>query len=352
MKKRILALVLSTVMLLGETLPVMAQNDVVEATDEAVVESEEDASEETEEIAEEGSDVVVEEFMDETEEAAPVSADAFEVPVEFEGLETVEKNVEYDEENGIAAVTLVAKLPVDETTDAQAAGTYWQLGAEKMWNIPAGTITVNDKTYDLNTNIAYYSAVNYRMRKIKAVDDLKAQVASSGIYDMAKDLTTMGVFAPEVIKIKYSEKKNKNAGEGNFTIKVSVDKKIAKALGISGKSLKGLKKAAKQITKAAKANKASFTIIPADFRVMNAYGDVYISITMYYNLFTRAFIRYGNFALRGRLEENAPSDKSKWKKIPSKDFKKKIKKAANGCDITITPKNKNLLGDPVTYELR
>ena len=135
-------------------------------------------------------------------------------------------------------------------------------------------------------------------------------------------------------------------------MKASVNKKIAKQLGIAGKSLKALKKAAKQFNKAAKAAPASFTINPAYLTIMHAYDDVYVQITLWYNMFTKAFVKWSNFAYRVRLDENAPSDKKKWPKLPAKDFKKKIKKVTNGCNVTITPKNKNFVGDPYTYELR
>ncbi len=355
MKKRVLALMMSAVMLLSETLPVMATEDtVVVSEDEAVIEevADAEADEEIEDVVFD-SEIVVEDLpaaVDETADAELAAEAATEL---IDGLEVVDKQVEINEEAGLEIVTLTAKISPDAATVADA-GTYWQLGGESTLNIAGGAFMANGKSYDLNTNVMYYSIVNYRARNIKPVDDLKAEVVKSGIYDLAKDLTVTGAFNPEVIKWKFSAKKAKNAGAAaaSFTVKASVDKNIAKSLGITGKSLKTLKKAAKQLSKVAKKTKALFTINPANLQALNAFGDVYISITMYYNLFTRAFVKWGKFAFRVRLEENAPTDKTKWKKLPAKDFKKKIVKAGNGCNITITPKNKNLVGDAYTYELR
>lgn len=311
MKKKLLAGLLSFTVLTAQMLPVIAADDAdVVVSENAVVEDEEEA-----EVVE------GEEFFD------------------FAQHETSLQDVE------------IGEIELDE-----ASSSYIYVGAPAKYTYTVtDNVEFNGKVYNSSTTIAYNSKISYRAKKIKADLDLGAAVSASGLYAMVNDLTTVsgtGITAKDVITVKFSAKKNKNANSGSyFTTKFSVKSKNAKALGIKGKSLKALKKAVKQLNKVAKAkeNRVSFTITAID---ANLLWDNYqlIGIGTYRGFFIGTFQGFSHF--RARLLDTQPDTidsktLSKWSKVTKSDLKvTKIGKEGGYIYYTVTPQGKNFYGNP------
>ena len=339
MKKRVLALMMSAVMLLGETLPVMAIEDTVAVSEDEITSEviDADVEDESEVVAYETKDVIVEE--------APAAETA---AVEEVAAATEEINIEDIEGDEFDCVSLFDNYEVSGTPEAGSLSLIHKDFTNKT--ITGGSFEA-DKPYNLDTTIAYRAGINYRARKIKPVEDLEVQATKSGLFDLAKDLTTTGSFTTEVITFKTKAKNNKNAtSDAYFTVSAKVNKTVAKNLGIKGKPLKTLKKACKAFSKSAKTTKLTFEIIQNPIELLDAYNDIVPISTC--NKWTGAYIKYKE--LRVRLDdgkqEAMPSNTRKWSgwkkwyKIPKSEYSYEIIKRDGKVFIKVTGKGKNYTG--------
>ena len=355
MKKRLLAGLLSFTMLTAEVLPVIAADDAV-VSENVVVE--EDAAEEEAEFKE----------ADLTEEEQAI----------FDSLEPGESYEVFDGENtitySIEPVELVkadvqdqAVPEVGEEEEFQYAATtfsYIYARNEKTATLNAGTYEVNGSVYNVNAAIAYYSNISYRAKKIKP-EKLNIHVTKSGLYDIASALAIPGTYSSDVIKWKFTMKNNKTVNykanpkkDGYFTVKASVNTKIAKQMGIKGKTLTKLKKAVKQFNKVAKTVECRipYTIDPVNVDVVFSDPDQFLFgdlIITYQNSWGLTWTENKGRQFRIRMDEDQPysitgKTYKKWTKPASSDIK--IKKgnvvAPNGrtYKYTVTPQFKNFVG--------
>ncbi len=384
MKKKLLAFVLSAAMLTESVLPVVAADDVEVSANEVTEETAEEAAAEEETAAE----VVAAE--DTTVEDTVVAMDV-EVGKEIETGESIDayvvdgkidkdtilaslnpengKVLDVSEKNGEVVVEMLYQISLDgqEAADYEIVETdlvnattdnpYYMYPANpKVKTYDLGAFDVKGQNVNLSVDVGYYETIYYRTRAVKPATDLYVSInPNSGIYNVAKKLMPEGyTFNSEVIKWKFSPRKNKNSNSGSqFTVKGTVNSKIAKQMGIKGKDLSILKKAMKKLNKEMKYvkkkdgidNRISFTIKPLVFQDIT--GGMWITVTRYYGWGGTRIVLSPIYC---RLEESQPTtwDKKKWSKIPKKEYKTKI--LNNGNKIVITPNQKNLVGDPLTFE--
>ena len=338
MKKRIIALALSAIMLLGETLPVKAENDIT-----AVSENETERD-----VFADGEEVTAEECIDTSVIAEDGAADAIcddesEIIIDEEEAEEAEAAVSGENVLCFADESVRQSITCDEFETIQTEAAY----ATTSGTVNAGSIDIDGKLYMLNATVEYQPAIAYRAKKINAENDLHANVSSSSLYGLAKDLSATGSVTKEIITWKCIAKKNKNAtDDSHFILKAKVAKtSVAKAQGISGKSLSKLKKAVKAFNKAAKirSNAISFRITP-----INA-AEMYYSNppTMWPVVVYRwgiIFVKFSHFRARLNPEKqpvfSTTMNYKKWSKISNKEFT--ISKS--GSTYTFTPNNKNVTG--------
>lgn len=364
MKKKLLAFVLSAAMLTESVLPVVAADDVEVSANEVVAEEEAAAEEET--AAEE---VVVAEDVEESIDAyivdGKISKEKIVESLENEGATILDAY----EKNGEVVVEMVYQVSIDnqEAGDIvieddeliDATSSYYMYPANPMiktYNL--GAFDVKGESVTLSADIGYYETIYYRTRAIKPAMDLYATVnPESGIYNIAKKLMPAGYsFNTEVIKWKFTPRKNKNANSGSqFTVKASVNTKIAKQMGIKGKDLSILKKAVKKLNKEMKLvkkkdgidNRISFTIKPLILNDVT--GGMWLTVYRHYGF---GGITYTLSPIYCRLEESQPTtyDKKKWSKIPKKEYIGKV--LNNGNTVEVTPKGKNIAGPVLTFTRR
>ncbi|MBR5419716.1 MAG: hypothetical protein IK115_01060 [Lachnospiraceae bacterium] len=378
MKKKILAFVLSAAMLTESVLPVIAADDVTLSADEVIeAEASEEAAEEEEAAGAE--EAAIEETEDaeaaaESTEAAD-SIEAYMVDGKF-SAEKLVASLEAEnavvlgvtEKDGEVIVDMAyqfnAEVPteVSEFEEADGAETglpYYMDSANPATKIyDLGDFDVKGQPVKLTAIVNYNDTIWYRNRKFKPVDHLYASVSQeSGIYNVAKALMPEGyTFNPEVIKWKFTPKKNKYANsESRFIVKGTVSSKIAKQMGIKGKDLKILKKAMKTLNKEMKYvkkkagidNRVPFTIKPLVFN--DIVGNMWIQVKSVYT--------WGSgwkttcSGIYARLETSQPeSNWKKWTKIPKKEYSYRI--LNNGNRIEVTPKGKNVVGTMIPFERR
>ena len=338
MKKRLLAGLLSFTMIAGQIMPVVAADDAEVTVSEEVVVT--DGEEEdvvsvqdgTEMPGEETDFTEVEEISDEdvTDEA---EGETFYNVAEFDGAEDIE---------------------AAEVEILEAAASHIYSGSQLTYTYTvADNVEINGGIYNATTVISYNSEISYRGRKIKAESDLNAKISSSGLYKLASDLVTIsgtGIDPKDVIKVKFTTKKNKNANSGSyFTAKFSVNTSIAKKLGIKGKSLKTLKKAVKQVNKVSKSkeNRVSFNITQLNVNQLLSEGN-FTGIGTYRGWILGTFQGFSHF--RARLDADQPETVNqktytKWTRIDKSDFTvTKVKKEGGYVYFTVTPKGKNFTG--------
>ena len=371
MKKRLLALILSAAMMTESVLPVVAADDVevtasenaAEAVSEDAVVEEEPAAEEAEETAaEDVEEVAAEGSIEEFVVDGKIDKDKIVESLESKGA----KIIDVYEENGEVVVQAeydvvfadneTADIEVGEAEIDAAESTYYMYPANatsKTYNV--GAFDVKGTNVTLTATVKYYSTIYYRARAIKPATDLNATVSQeSGIYTVAKKLMPAGyTFNPEVIKWKFSPKKNKNANsDSKFIVKGTVNSKIAKQMGIKGKDLSLLKKAMKKLNKEMKYvkkkdgidNRISFTIKPL---VLNdVQGGMKLWVVTHYGW---GGYRYTLSPIYCRLEASQPVDfdKKKWSKIPKKEYIGKVLNVGN--KVEVTPKGKNVIGTTITF---
>ncbi|MCR5119670.1 MAG: hypothetical protein K6B44_08640 [Lachnospiraceae bacterium] len=339
LRNRLVAIAMTAVMTVGQSLAVYASesDNATEVTEEVVIsEAEEETAEEV--IIEDEYADVVEEAVSE-EEPVEVMNDAVEAgtAITFDQNDVISKEIlGYDEEGNEQFRMIVA------SSGAAAFNKYAYADEPKRLEISDVIYPMDGNPVSLDTTIEYNSAINYRSRKIKAKEDLSARVSKSGLYDVARSLSPTGNISEEIISWKMTAKKNKNAGTAAyFTVKASVKKSVAKSFGITGKSLKKLKKAVKIFNKAAKKQKAFFIIDPLVLDYCPLWLDVY------------GYTRFGlititKVKLHAPMEEgqeNYPeSMMGKWPVISSKDYKAK-KQGGFSWKVTITAKQKNVIGN-------
>lgn len=353
MKKKLLALILSAAMLTESVLPVVAADDVEvtaseNAAEEVAEEVAEDVVAEEEPEAEEAEETAAEEVAETTEDEAGVKTD-YVVISESEVMA-----------GPVAVLFGTEDEAVQESEDVTAAGDNAVVGAAKTTSIDAGTITINDKNYSVNATIKYYSSISYRCRKIKPDKDLGATVTGSGLYNIARDLTTTGTFTPDVITWKMPAKKNTNAGtEASFNLKASVNSKVAKQLGIKGKSLSKLKKAVKQFNKVSTKKDAKNYFEITKINLARVYEKKeYFAWAHYVGWITYKFSSFKSLWVRLEPDQPKSVDEKTFKqltKVKKSDFKITINKdfhidgySRAFVAITLTPKDKNFTGVPVT----
>ncbi|MBR5422173.1 MAG: hypothetical protein IK115_13600 [Lachnospiraceae bacterium] len=141
----------------------------------------------------------------------------------------------------------------EENADAAVAGLRYGL-------IVSDPVTIGGKSYSFSAEVAYYSRVLYSGKKIKADTDLQAVPVSTDLEELARELTNAADVSG-LIQWKFSAKKNKKCGsDAYFTVKAAVNKSVAKSIGLKGKALTNFKKALKKFNKAAGAVKMRFSI--------------------------------------------------------------------------------------------
>ncbi len=248
MKKKLLAGLLSFTVLTAQMLPVIAADDAdVVVSENAVVveETEEEAGQEAEaepQVVEEAVDTVEIELGEDDEEI--VLGEGEEIRYEVATAEDLKTLL-----NGEDVVT--DEDAIDE------AGAFIKIGNRTTASIVADPVEIAGTTYNLDIKLSYYSAISYRGRKIKAVDDekesLRAEASSASLEKLAMSLTGASN-AAGLITWKYSAKKNTNANSGSyFTVQAKLNKTVAKSIGLKGKALKNFNKGLKKVNKAAKA---------------------------------------------------------------------------------------------------
>ncbi|MCR5250067.1 MAG: hypothetical protein K6E50_05620 [Lachnospiraceae bacterium] len=291
MKKRILAGLLTFTMAVGQFMPVVAageDTEVVISAEETTEESSEEAAEAAEDA--ESDALVVDlatlsleerEQLGELVESKVISDQNGEKVVE----NVYELNVVF--EGGLPdAAEYADGLYVEdpETLQASSIPPYIGVGTPLTQNVAtAATFSCDQGTFNLGTKVYYYTHINYRGKKVKPVDDLGATVTESGLYAMAEKLSGLSTVPHDLIKWKLTPKKNTKANGGAyFTIKASVNGKVAKSIGITKKTLTTYKKAVKEFNKAVKGFQFTFTIDPVNFDYMMSDWTRYTSWTMHF----------------------------------------------------------------------
>lgn len=360
MKKKLMALILSAAMLTESVLPVVAADDVEvtasenaaeevaeEAVEDVVVEEEPAAEEAEETAAEDVEEVAAEEVAETSEDEAGVKTD-YVVISESEVMA------------GPVAVLFGTEDETVQEAEDVTAGDNAVVGFYKEVIIDAGTITINDKTYSVYTAFKYYDSISYRCRKIKPDKDLDVTITGCGLYNIARDLSTTGAFSPEVITWKMPAKKNTNAGtEASFNLKASVSSRVAKQLGIKGKSLSKLKKAVKQFNKVSTKKDARNYFEITKINLARVYQKKeYFAWASYVGWITYKFSSFKSLWVRLEPEQPRSVDDKTFKKltkVKKSDFKITINKdfhidgySRAFVAITLTPKEKNFTGEPVT----
>ena len=353
MKKRLLAGLLSFTMLTGQMLPVVAADDAdVTVSGDAVYVEEETDGVETVYV---DGDFEIEDNIDFTKEYV-VEDGEYTYVYNMEPIDSVAIA-----ENGYASSEFPEDFVVEEGDLQNAAASHIRLEGAKSETIEAGVFEANGELYNISTSIIYNSMISYRGRKIKAYDDkkvgLNATVTNSGLYNLAASLSTSGTVNADIIKWKFTTKKNKDANSNSyFTVKASVSSKIAKQFGIKGKALKTLKKAVKQFNKTAKTNKLYFYINPVNLDYLWDYRDYYSFFKLTKSVYSgfRLISRTETVELRVRIDESQPVSITKytvkkWSK-PSKKEVSIVKEAGTNI-YDITPLTGNYTGTPVRFRL-
>ena len=215
MKKKLLAAMLSVLMLIGDLQPVLASDDA----DVTV-------SEET----------VIEEETDTYEEYVAVPA---------------ENNREEQE------IVTAAKAPAAPTVIDKTSVSYN--------TITSKTVKINKIPYTLTAEVSYYDIVEFCNRKILPDSDLDAEVKSKDLEILAAEI--LGVPSVDlrgVVEWKFTAYKNKKTGsKAYFKVKAKVNKSAAKAIGLKGKYLTWFKKGVNKLNAAAgkKAERNYFSIV-------------------------------------------------------------------------------------------
>ncbi len=322
-RKRVLALLMSAVMLTGEAMTVFAQEDAsvavseneavsedAEAVDEAAAPEETAVAEETaaaEETAVSEESAAVEEVVVAEGSAAEASEPAVDEVIEVS--EEAGGFIINDDGEEVRVVPFNAAaagcddcLVINETTGTTTV-------SRKNKTINAGSVDGIDGT--VNVTVEFNGSVEYRGRKINAEKDLSVSVKESGIYSAASKMAGSPV-SKELITWKYSATKKKEAGSpSSFTVKAKLNKKVAKSYGIGGKNLKALNKAVKALNKAAKTDPVSFTIAPADFGRLCDNNQV--QVTLMYKVFL-GLKTYTGYKMTAQLDPFKPTKKTKVKK--------------------------------------
>ena len=210
MKKKLLAGLLSVVMLIGDLQPVLASDDAdVTVSEEVSVEEDEESYEE----------------------------------YDFDGDDIYED---------VTAKAPQAPAIIDKTSDDEKT-------------ITSKSFTINKVPYTISAEVSYYTVVQFCNRKIKAGTDLDAEVKCNDLNDVACDLLGVdSVDLSNVIEWKFTEYKNKKTGSKSyFRVKAKVKKSAAKAVGLKGKNLTRFKKAVSKLNSAAgkKAARMYFSIV-------------------------------------------------------------------------------------------
>lgn len=342
MKKKLLAGLLSFTMLTGHIMPVVAADDADVTVSEDVI-----AGEETEEsISADEADFIEqtgEEAGSEEDVDAQAYGEVYYASAEMEAPEDTE-----------AAEAETAGASASHIYTGEWDGFMYDVGTE-------GGIEIDGTNYVPLTVIQYRKEISYRGRKIKPAEDLEAQIGGSGLVALAEALVTTpvdGLDPKDVIKVKFTAKKNINVNDGSyFTSKFSVDTKLAKKLGIKGKSLKILKKHTKWLNKVAaeKKNRIPFSITAIDANKLKDEGCL-DGRGKYSGWFTRTFNGFSHF--RARLDESQPesvndSTYKQWTKLSKKDFTvKKVDKDETFVYYTVTPNGKNFTGQTFKMKFR
>ncbi len=348
MKKKLLAGILSFTMLAGQVLPVVAADDADVAVSEnetVVEESAEEAAEETAEDESVETEAVEAEVDNDITDSIPVEGEL----EEFGTAELVDYNFSNVEAFNDPSINLETNY--NEIVGASTPiNDHIGVGQYQAALIDAGTINIDGVDYNLSAEISYYNIISYRGRKIKADELYPTMTKKFQIYDLAEKFTTKGVYSDDIITLKYSAKKNKDCTEDSYiTVKASVNSKVAKKLGIKGKSLSKLKKAVKQFNKVAKKQHLPFSILQINADYLWATNNM----TAIGNYSGWIFLTFKSFReLRARLDVDQPAYKSskdywkKWTKLSKKDFTiEKVKGEAR--TYLITPKGRNFTGSPV-----
>ena len=364
MKKKLLAGILSFTMLAGQVLPVVAADDVDVAVSEnetVVEESAEEAAEETTASedaveAEVVSDTVVEDF-------GPCIAYEEKVISDENGEQVLDCYayylVNFNEDGTISAVSPDDISTEDEEVLKAVNSSIYAINDGGNKTIDAGSFEVDGKSYALKTNFVFNNYISYRGKKLKATD-LNIMVSESGLYNIASDLATPGSAIPyDLIKWKYTLKKNKDANSGSyFTVKATVNTKIAKNLGIKGKALSSLKKAAKAFSKVSKKEQIAFNIDPVVFDYMLQCGNGIIVENSIIHKSWLGFVTSVDFkgiSIHCRIRPDQPdidmcfdskgSAIKKYFKKLTKPTKKDVEvKKIESRKYSITPMNKNYYG--------
>ncbi len=196
--------------------------------------------------------------------------------------------------------------------------------------LSADPIEINGSIFPVNVTVGYNSRISYRAKAVKE-DKVCPTISGSGLYDIANVLSPAGTeVSPDVIKWKFTFKNNKLANKGAyFTVKASVDTKIAKQYGITGKTLKTLKKAVSRFNKMTgkKANRIPFTIDP--YFLMHYECIFGVRKAIIYPEGEKVLKRYP-FEIRCRLDESQPVTYNseviykEWTKPSKSDVKIKV----------------------------
>ena len=358
MKKKLLAFVLSAMMLTESVLPVVAADDVdvvvsenaaEEVTEDAVAE-EEAATEET--AAEEVTEDVVEE--EPVFEEALTEIDDTVKPYAYEEIVISEKDGEkiaegYSyylmrfNEDGTSEILSADDIDdIEEDFVSESATPHIYSNNAKSHRIEADPFEIDGKTFPLNAIVTYNYNISYREKAVKAVDHLNANVStSSGLYSIANSLSTAGNVSQDIFKWKYTMKKNKAANsESYFTVKASVNTKVAKKqFGITGKSLSKLKKAVRSFNKAAKKDHIMFNIDQVDFDKMAMAGYAVVvekcHITYCFGIVTSR--KFTGFELKCKIRPDQPEPDTAFDKngAPIKKIYNKLTKLKNKKEISL-----------------
>ncbi len=214
MRKKLLAGLLSFVLMTGYIQPVLATEDVTVSENE---------------YAGEDVDVIEEEIAEDDE--------AFE-------------EVAISEEDSLTEEYAAAGAEASKENVRKITYAY----------IVADPYAIDEKSYDLIANVSYYRVVKHSGKKIKADKDLFAEVKSDELEPLAKALSGASD-ASGLLKWKFSAKKNKKCSDkAYFIVKASVKKSVAKSMGLKGKKLNKFNKSLSKFNKAAKKTKLRFTI--------------------------------------------------------------------------------------------
>ena len=309
MKKRLLAALLSFTMFTAQVLPVTAADDA-----DVTVSADVFAEEETE-------------ADDSADETGIYETDAEEIGIEEGAVSEAEGEISYD----LAEIAVSEDIDAEEAEITGSTASHISVGEWATYMYDTGVddgIEIDGTYYVPVTIIKYRKEISYRGRKIKPAEDLEAVIEASGLQALAEALVTTsveGINPKDVIKVKFTAKKNQNVYDDSyFTSKFSVDTKLAKKLGIKGKSLKILKKYTKKLNKVAKSkeNRIHFSITALDVNQLVAEG-CFTGIGKYSGWLTKTFNGFSHF--RARLDDTQPESVSdstykKWTKLSKKDF--------------------------------